>query len=107
MLNNEVENMEISKKLEDGVLTVSIEGKMDTTTTPQVKEEIEAEINDAQSLVIDMKDLKYISSAGLRLLLSLHKKMEEKSGMIIKNVNETNMEILEFTGFTDVLNIEE
>ena len=69
-------------------------------------QEIEADIENAEQLILDMKDLKYISSAGLRLLLSLHKKMSQKGGMVIKNVNDTNMEILEFTGFRDILNIE-
>lgn len=98
--------MNITKNLENGVLSILLDGKLDTGTTPQVAEEIEADIENAQKLIIDMKELKYISSAGLRLLLSLHKKMSDKSGLVIKNVNETNMEILDFTGFTDILTIE-
>lgn len=98
--------MNIKKTLENGVLTVLLEGKLDTSTAPQAAEEIESEIENAQKLIIDMKDLKYISSAGLRLLLSLHKKMSGKGGMKVTNVNETNMEIFEFTGFTDILDIE-
>jgi anti-sigma B factor antagonist len=98
--------MNITKTLENGTLTVLLDGKMDTGTTPRVSEEIEADIAGAEKIIIDMKDLKYISSAGLRLLLSLHKRMSQKGGMVIKNVNETNMEILEFTGFVDILNIE-
>ncbi len=98
--------MNITKSLENGVLNILLDGKLDTSTTPQATEEIEAELENAQSIVIDMKDLKYISSAGLRLLLSLHKKMAEKGGLTIKNVNDTNMEIFDFTGFTDILNIE-
>ena len=96
----------ITKTNENGVLTVFLEGKMDTGTTPQVASAIETDAESAEALVLDMKDLKYISSAGLRLLLSLHKKMAVKGGMTLKNVNETNMEILDFTGFTDILNIE-
>lgn len=96
----------ITKNLENNVLTVFLDGKMDTGTTPQVEQEVMADIDSADSIVLDMKDLKYISSAGLRLLLSLHKKMAQKGGMKLKNVNETNMEILDFTGFTDILNIE-
>ncbi len=98
--------MNITKTLENGVLTVLLDGKLDTGTTPAATEEIEAELDNAQSVILDMKDLKYISSAGLRLLLSLHKKMSVKDGMKIINVNETNMEILDFTGFADILNIE-
>lgn len=98
--------MTITKNLEGNKLTVLIEGKLDTATTPQATQEIQAEMDSVDALVIDMKDLKYISSAGLRLLLSLHKKMAVKGGMTIRNVNETNMEILDMTGFTDILNIE-
>ena len=98
--------MNTTKTLENGILTVSLDGRLDTGTTPQVQSEIAADVESAEALIIDMKDLKYISSAGLRLLLSLHKKMAAKGGMTIKNVNDTNMEILEFTGFADILNIE-
>jgi anti-sigma B factor antagonist len=98
--------MNTTKTFENGILTVLLDGKLDTNTTPQVQSEIEADVENAESLIIDMKDLSYISSAGLRLLLSLHKKMMAKGGMKIKNVNDTNMEILDFTGFADILNIE-
>ena len=98
--------MKTKRTLDNGVLTVSLSGKLDTVTAPSVADEIEANINDAEKLIIDMKDLSYISSAGLRLLLSLHKKMSQKGGMTVINPNATNMEILEFTGFTDILNIE-
>ena len=98
--------MNVTKTLENGILTVLLDGKMDTGTAPQVAEEIETDIDNADKIVLDMKDLKYISSAGLRLLLSLHKKMSAKGGMVVKNVNETNMEIFDFTGFADILNIE-
>ena len=96
----------VTKDFSAGELTVNLDGKLDTNTTPQVSSEIENDVEQANKLIIDMKDLKYISSAGLRLLLSLHKKMAGKEGMVIKNVNETNMEILDFTGFADILTIE-
>ena len=98
--------MNTTKTLENGVLTVLLDGKLDTGTTPQVTSEIEADIDSADQIIIDMKDLKYISSAGLRLLLSLHKKMAAKGGLKVINVNETNMEIFDFTGFSDILDIE-
>jgi anti-sigma B factor antagonist len=98
--------MNITKTLENGLLTVLIDGKLDTSTTPQATAEIEADLDSAEELVIDMKDLKYISSVGLRLMLSLHKKMTSKGGMKLINVNETNMEIFDFTGFADIMNIE-
>lgn len=97
--------MNTTKTLENGVLTVLLDGKLDTGTTPQVTSEIEADIDNAEQIIIDMKDLKYISSAGLRLLLSLHKKMAAKGGLKVINVNETNMEIFDFTGFSDILDI--
>lgn len=96
----------ITKEFDENVLIVHLDGKMDTGTTPLVEKEIEASIDNADSVVLDMEDLKYISSAGLRLLLSLHKKMSSKGGLTLKKVNETNMEILDFTGFADILNIE-
>ena len=98
--------MNIKKTLENGLLTVLIDGKLDTGSAPQATKEIEAVLDNAEELVIDMKDLNYISSAGLRLLLTLHKKMAAKGGMKLINVNETNMEIFDYTGFVDILNIE-
>ncbi len=94
------------KKTEGSVLTVILDGKLDTGTAPELTAAVEPETDNFDKIVLDMENLKYISSAGLRLLLSLHKKMASKGGFIIKNVNETNMEILEFTGFADILNIE-
>ncbi len=98
--------MTITKEIENATLTACLEGKLDTSTAPQAAQELEAEIGNINSLVLDMKALKYISSAGLRVLLSLHKKMAAKGGMTLRNVNETNMEIFDMTGFTDILNIE-
>ena len=98
--------MTVTKNFEDQKLTVFIEGKLDTSTAPQASQEIEPEIDGIDTLVLDLKDLKYISSAGLRLLLSLNKKMAAKGGMTVKNVNETNMEIFDMTGFSDILNFE-
>ena len=98
--------MNITKTLENGLLTVLIDGRLDTSTTPQATAEIEADLDNTEELIIDMQDLKYISSAGLRLMLSLHKKMTARRGMKLINVNETNMEIFDFTGFADILNIE-
>ena len=98
--------MNVTKKNEDGVLTVYLEGKMDTNTTPMVEAEIADDIAQAKALVIDMAALQYISSAGLRLMLSLHKKMAQKGGLTIINANETIREIFDFTGFAEILNIQ-
>ena len=98
--------LEFKKTYDDSVLTVTLDCKLDTATTPELTAALEEDEEKAGKIIFDMAKLKYISSAGLRLLLSLHKKMAGKDGFIIKNVNETNMEILEFTGFADILNIE-
>lgn len=98
--------LNIKKDLKGDVLTVYLEGKMNTSTAPKVAAEINEDIDKAQSLVIDMKDLKYISSAGLRIVVTFHKKMKQKGGLKLKNVNKANMEVFEFTGFTEFLNIE-
>ncbi|MBR2731831.1 MAG: STAS domain-containing protein [Clostridia bacterium] len=98
--------LNFEKKIEDSALTVLLDGKLDTGTTPELASAIEADVDQAEKVVFDMTELKYISSAGLRLLLSIHKKMMKKGGFVIRNVNETNMEILEFTGFAEILNIE-
>ena len=98
--------LNFEKKIEDSALTVLLDGKLDTGTTPELASAIEADVDQAEKVIFDMTELKYISSAGLRLLLSIHKKMMKKGGFVIRNVNETNMEILEFTGFAEILNIE-
>ena len=97
--------MKIEKSFEGKRLSVLIDGKLDTGTTPQAAAEIEAELENTDELILNMEKLKYISSAGLRLILSLHKQMAEKGGMTVINVNETNMDIFDLTGFTDILNI--
>ena len=92
--------------LENDTLTVLLDGNLDTFTASAVGEEIEADVRSAQKLIIDMKNVKYISSAGLRLLLNLPKRMASKGGMVVKNVSDTNMELLDFTGFKKILTIE-
>ncbi len=98
--------MEITKIAENGVITLIINGRIDTTTAPVLEKEILADIKDNDKLVLDFKDVEYISSAGLRVLLSSHKIMEKKGGMTVKSINEALEEIFEVTGFSDILNIE-
>ena len=98
--------MEIKKEWTNGVLTVYPEGKLDTGTAPQAEKELEEDVAAARQLVLDLKGLSYVSSAGLRLILKLQKRMNEKEGMTVRNVNESIMEILEVTGFVDILTIE-
>ena len=76
-------------------------------TAPSLEEEIKSSIDGIKELVFDLKDLVYVSSAGLRVLLSAQKTMNKQGTMTIKNANEEVMEIFEVTGFIDILNIEE
>ncbi len=98
--------MEI-KKVENGKeLTISIIGRLDTTTAPMLEAELKSSISGVGKLVFDMAELEYLSSAGLRVLLSAQKVMNKQGEMIVKNVNETIREIFEVTGFVDILTIE-
>ena len=98
--------MTIEKNLNGTVLTVTITGRLDTTTAPQLEAEFKQSINGIEKLVLDFTALEYLSSAGLRVLLSVQKVMNKQGEMIIKNVNETINEIFEVTGFIDFLTIE-
>lgn len=98
--------MNISKSLSDGILTVSVEGRIDTTTSPELEEELSAQRGSIDKLVLDFSKLDYISSAGLRVLLSNHKAMAAKGGMTVTGVNPIVAEIFEITGFSEILNIE-
>ncbi|MBP5564491.1 MAG: STAS domain-containing protein [Lachnospiraceae bacterium] len=99
--------MKINKKLEGNNLEFALEGRLDTTTAPSLEEEVKNSIEGIKELVFDLKDLVYVSSAGLRVLLSAQKTMNKQGNMIIRNANEEVMEIFEVTGFIDILNIEE
>jgi anti-sigma B factor antagonist len=98
--------MKIEKKSEGSSLVLEIEGRLDTTTAPELEGEIDSIIDDITSLVLDFAKLDYISSAGLRVVLSAQKMMQSKGSMVIRNVNETIMEVFEITGFRDILTIE-
>ena len=98
--------LNIKKSKENDILNVALEGRLDTTTAPQLDSEIKTDIEGVTSLVIDMKDLEYISSAGLRVLLSAQKVMNRQGEMKITNVNEIVNEVFEVTGFADILTIE-
>ncbi|MCR5596024.1 MAG: STAS domain-containing protein [Lachnospiraceae bacterium] len=98
--------LNISKDVNGSVLTVSLEGRLDTTTSPQLEEELKSSINDVTELCFDIKDLQYISSAGLRVLLSAQKIMNKQGSMVVKNTSEEVREIFDVTGFSDILTIE-
>ena len=98
--------MNINKTLEDGKLTVALEGRLDTTTSPQLEAELRSSVNGVTVLLFDFEKLDYISSAGLRVLLSAQKVMNRQGEMIIRNVKPVIMDIFEVTGFADILNIQ-
>jgi anti-sigma B factor antagonist len=98
--------MEIRKVNNAGKMTVSISGRVDTTTAPALETALKESFNECEALVIDFTDVEYISSAGLRVLLSAQKVMGKKGGMTLINVSDDIMEIFEVTGFTDILTIE-
>lgn len=97
--------MNITKKFEENKLTIKLEGRLDTQTAPELESVLKSDITDVKELVLDFEELKYISSAGLRLILSTQKTMNKKGTMVIENVNDLIMEIFEATGFIDVLTI--
>ena len=96
--------MEIKKNAE--VTIIEIVGRLDTTTAPMLEKTINEDIGDTQNLVLDLKAVQYISSAGLRVLLGAQKKMQRIGFMKVVNVCETVMEVFEMTGFADILVIE-
>lgn len=96
--------MEILKKKNGTELTVKVSGRLDTNTSPQLETELETCLGDVKKLTFDFSDLEYISSAGLRIVLMMHKQMR-KGGFTVRNVSPMVMEVFEITGFTDVLNI--
>ena len=98
--------MTIEKITEGNVLTLSLQGRLDTTTAPLLEAELKASLPGVEELVLDFAELSYLSSAGLRVLLAAQKVMNRQGSMVVKNVNETIMEIFEITGFADVLNIQ-
>ena len=98
--------LNITKNEENNALTLSLEGRLDTVTAPQLEEEIATSVEGMTLLVLDFEKLEYISSAGLRVLLSAQKKMKNQGEMKVVRVNETINEVFEMTGFADILTIE-
>ena len=97
--------MTITKTMNGTTLEIALEGRLDTMTAPELEKELNASLDGVESLVLDFSKLEYISSAGLRVLLSAHKAMSVKGGMKVTHVNEIVQEVFEVTGFTDVLTI--
>ena len=98
--------MKIEKHVENGNGCYVVEGRLDTTTAPELEKELKADMDGLNALTLDFGKLDYISSAGLRVLLTAHKAMSKKGGMKVTNVNEMVREVFDVTGFADILNIE-
>ena len=98
--------MTINKQQDGSKLNIALEGRLDTTTAPQLESELRASLDGVTELAFDLKELLYISSAGLRVLLSAQKTMNKQGNMVVRNASEELMEIFEVTGFTDILTIE-
>ena len=98
--------MNIQKTVSGTTLTVALEGRLDTTTAPKLEEELRSSVDGITRLVFDLAKLEYISSAGLRVLLAMQKLMNRQGAMLLRNVTEAVMEVLEVTGFSDILRIE-
>ena len=96
--------IEIQRNAEETI--IELEGRLDTTTAPALDKTISGDIEGTKNLVINFKNLEYISSAGLRVLLSAQKKMQKIGSMKVINVCEEVMEVFEMTGFADILTIE-
>lgn len=98
--------MTITKTLDGTTLTLALEGRLDTTTAPQLEAEVKDSLAGVAELILDFTALEYISSAGLRVVLSAQKTMNKQGRMVVRGVNEYVMEVLEVTGFADILTIE-
>ena len=98
--------MIITMNQEGTKLTVALEGRLDTTTSPQLETQLNPALNGVTDLVFDLEKLVYISSAGLRVLLSAQKVMNRQGKMTIRKACQDIMDIFDVTGFVDILNIE-
>lgn len=97
--------MTIEIKKNENEMTVEVVGRLDTITAPMLEKTISENISEIESLVLDFKGLEYISSAGLRVLLGAQKKMKSQGSMTLVSIREEVMEVLEMTGFADILTI--
>lgn len=98
--------MTITKRIEGSALTVAVEGRLDTVTSPDLEAALSESLEGVTDLTLDFSGLEYISSAGLRVLLATQKKMNAQGSMKVCGVNETVGEVFEVTGFADILTIE-
>lgn len=97
--------MALNIKINQDEKTISLDGRLDTITAPELEKTIEKMLDNVDSLILDFKNLVYISSAGLRVILKTYKKLETKKGLQLINVSNEVKEVFEITGFSDFLNI--
>ena len=98
--------LDINKSANESELTVWLKGRLDTLTAPQLEDSLKEDLDNVTAIVLDLEELEYISSAGLRVLLSAQKTMSVKGTMVLRNVSEEIHEIFDVTGFSDILTIE-
>lgn len=98
--------MNILKEKNAKTLILALEGRLDTTTSPELETVLVNELGDTAELIMDFEHVEYISSAGLRVLLAAQKKMNAQGTMIIRNVCEDVREVFDISGFTDILTIQ-
>ena len=98
--------MKINKKQDGSKLVIALEGRLDTTTAPELEKELKTCLDGVTDLTLDLTNLDYISSAGLRVLLSTHKTMMKQGQMKLTNASDIVKEVFEVTGFSDILTIE-
>ncbi len=98
--------MNITKTKTDAKLNIALEGRLDTTTAPQLEAELKQSLDGVKELTLDFAKLEYLSSAGLRVLLATQKTMNKQGSMVIRNVNDVIAEVFDVTGFSDILTIE-
>ena len=98
--------MKISKNQKGTALEIALEGRLDTTTAPELEKELKGSLDGLTELTLDFEKLDYISSAGLRVLLMAQREMGKNGAMKVTHVNEIVQEVFEVTGFTDILTIE-
>lgn len=98
--------LNIKKTTENEKVCFQLEGRLDTITSPELEKQLLSALDHVKELVLDFDALDYLSSAGLRVLLSTQKRMSRQGSMKLIHVNDTIMEIFEVTGFTDILTIE-
>ena len=98
--------MKIEKKAEGSKLTVALEGRLDTTTAPELEEALKDALEKVDDLTMDFSGLEYISSAGLRVVLGARKAMGNSGTFVVRNLCSDVREIFDITGFSDIITIE-